>query len=363
MNRYTLLIFIFLSRFAFGQSTIRIISTETSTKPYIANYSEIKPEIINDSIFEFKLPVIYEPENLYIVLDDSKQPRIVIRAWIDETTKLRIIHSDKSQLITKDDFYLDFEDLPITNIDNWYRNQFLIMKKSEGNKTHFNSDDLETIMLDSLRSAKISYIKNSPKSFLSIVYLSEIMFHNPINSTQNLLNSIDSSLSKYKTYENIQTFINSHKENVRKVIFTNDSFFDFKGINENNDTINSCDIHIKIILLDFWYSSCGPCKRSIPILKELYSRYKNYDFEIISFSVDEPKEYENWLLASKLNNVPWINVTDKQGFYGKIANVYDVESFPFFLLFYNKKLINRYTGLNDLTLIDSEISRMVKKAP
>ena len=362
MIKYTLLFFLFLSRIAIGQSIIRIISTDTSTLPYIANYGEIEPEIINDSTFEFKLPVIFEPENLYIVLDDSKQPRFFVRAWIDENTKLRVIHSDiSSQIVNKDDFYLDVENLPIVNLDNWFRNQFLIMKNNEGNKMHFNSQDLEMRMLDSLRSAKLEYIKRSPKSFLSLVYLSDIMFHNQIDSTQKLMKSLDISLSKYSKFENIQTYINSHKENVNKVIFTNDSFFDFKGINEINDTINSSDIHTKIILLDFWYSSCGPCKKSIPILKELYSKYKSYDFEIVSFSVDEPKDYENWLLASKINNVEWINITDKQGFYGKIANVYDVDSFPFFLLFYNKKLVSRYAGLNDLNLLDGEISRIIKK--
>jgi peroxiredoxin len=43
----------------------------------------------------------------------------------------------------------------------------------------------------------------------------------------------------------------------------------------------------KYVLIDFWASWCAPCCEELPDLKDLYRKYKDLDFEIISVSIDE----------------------------------------------------------------------------
>ena len=43
----------------------------------------------------------------------------------------------------------------------------------------------------------------------------------------------------------------------------------------------------KVIILDFWATWCGPCRRGIPDLVELKNKYKDKDFEIIGITVDQ----------------------------------------------------------------------------
>lgn len=46
----------------------------------------------------------------------------------------------------------------------------------------------------------------------------------------------------------------------------------------------------KYILIDFWASWCAPCREELPYIKDLYAKYKDLGFEIVSISRDEDIE-------------------------------------------------------------------------
>jgi len=64
----------------------------------------------------------------------------------------------------------------------------------------------------------------------------------------------------------------------------------------------------KYILIDFWASWCSPCRQSFPRMREVYSAYKDKNFEILSISIDQSKP--DWLKAVKQENNPWPQVLD-----------------------------------------------------
>ncbi|PAW92854.1 hypothetical protein CKK33_04840 [Mucilaginibacter sp. MD40] len=64
----------------------------------------------------------------------------------------------------------------------------------------------------------------------------------------------------------------------------------------------------KIILLDFWASYCIPCREQVPQLKQLYQKYRQKGFEIVSISIDEDKA--KWKRALTQDAPTWPNIAE-----------------------------------------------------
>ena len=82
----------------------------------------------------------------------------------------------------------------------------------------------------------------------------------------------------------------------------------------------------EIILIDFWASWCGPCIATFPKLTTLHSNYREVGFEIVSISIDESAD--DWKRSSRLNEIEWLDLHDKEGFFGRVAVGYGVSSIP-----------------------------------
>ena len=83
----------------------------------------------------------------------------------------------------------------------------------------------------------------------------------------------------------------------------------------------------KYILVDFWASWCKPCIAEIPNLVQIYDKYKNQGFEIVSISLD--REKNEWINALNDNNMPWVHLLDKNG---EASSIYGINSIPHMMI-------------------------------
>ncbi|MDH5465672.1 MAG: TlpA family protein disulfide reductase [Thiovulaceae bacterium] len=68
------------------------------------------------------------------------------------------------------------------------------------------------------------------------------------------------------------------------------SNFDFPYV-EQTGTYGSSDIKGKVVLINFWASWCGSCKREMPLLESLAKKYEKKPFKVIPINLDRKKAF------------------------------------------------------------------------
>lgn len=95
----------------------------------------------------------------------------------------------------------------------------------------------------------------------------------------------------------------------------------------NGKVISLSSLKGKVVLIDFWASWCGPCRKSNPELVEIYKKYKDRGFTVYSVSLDRAKDA--WVKAIKDDKLSWpTHVSELKQWEGRVNTLYGVEGIP-----------------------------------
>jgi len=106
---------------------------------------------------------------------------------------------------------------------------------------------------------------------------------------------------------------------------------DFEENKIDGTTMKLSDLRGKVVLLDFWASWCGPCRKENPAVVALYNKYKDDGFTIMSVSLDKNKD--SWIAAIEKDGLTWPNhVSDLNFWSSRVPKMYNVRGIPFTVL-------------------------------
>ncbi|MEM9680349.1 MAG: TlpA disulfide reductase family protein, partial [Bacteroidota bacterium] len=115
---------------------------------------------------------------------------------------------------------------------------------------------------------------------------------------------------------------------------TFENYENFKG-----GTTSLSDLKGKYVYVDVWATWCGPCKREIPSLKQLESKYHDRNIEFVSISVDDArrsgsdeKAYASWKKMVADKSLGGIQLFSDKAWKSDFMQSYKVGSIPRFIL-------------------------------
>jgi len=204
------------------------------------------------------------------------------------------------------------------------------------------------------REAKLALYENTIKKYPWSFYL---------------LNRLWYSREEY-TEQELKGLLSAFNEEVsRSAVFKDfTSFFELKTSSGylSNISLESADggkqsifdPKAKINLVVFWYSGCAPCRKEIPDLKELYSKFKDKGLSICSISMDN--NLKRWKAAMAKERMPWKQLIINDSINKTIDLEYNIKLIPVsFFTDAKGKLIQRSGGQGDKIEYDRLLTKLL----
>jgi len=117
------------------------------------------------------------------------------------------------------------------------------------------------------------------------------------------------------------------------------------------------DLKGQVVLLDFWASWCGPCRRENPAVVKVYDKYKDDGFTVFSVSLD--RSNDKWKKAIAKDQLSWpYHVSDLKAWKSAPAKLYGVSSIPkTFMIDREGKIAS--IGLRGAHSIEAELKKIL----
>jgi len=180
------------------------------------------------------------------------------------------------------------------------------------------------------QSSMQEFVTNNPNSPALIMALSQINAEADFKTYEALITQINSTFEESPTvkayYENYKQL--KKKLESGKLLAEGKLAPDFtEFLTDGKKQMKLSDLKGKVVLIDFWASWCGPCRKENPNVVKTYEKYKNDGFTIMSVSLDTDRA--KWLAAIKQDNLTWPNHCSDLAFWSSaVVPLYNIQGIP-----------------------------------
>jgi len=167
-----------------------------------------------------------------------------------------------------------------------------------------------------------AYIKENPKSPV-VAYILYREFSTDLSATQ-----LEEHVALFDPTVRDISFLKELEEIIatKRSVEPGQTAPSFSGITPDELELNLESFRGNYLMLDFWASWCGPCRRSNPNKVKAFEMFHEQGFQILSVSLDRKKE--DWLKGIETDGLVWNHVSDLKFWDSAPAKLYGVRSIP-----------------------------------
>ena len=165
------------------------------------------------------------------------------------------------------------------------------------------------------------FVISHPKSFYSLYLVASRTSYADYNELKALYDKLDNSLKLTDSGKKL-----THKIELLAKCRIGSPMIDFVQRDTSGHPVKFNSFKGKYVLIDFWASWCGPCRKENPNVLKAYNAYKEKGFTVLGISLDD--KAANWKKAIRDDQMPWTQLSDLKGWKNELAINFGIESIP-----------------------------------
>ena len=202
----------------------------------------------------------------------------------------------------------------------------------------------------------ISIIRQYPYSLYILYQMAILRNEYDEADIKSMLEGFDPAVKQTEDFKFFDKYFSlAHENGTGPAIQTN--FFLEEEKSQKQEAV--LDEKSTVNLLVFWASWCGPCRREIPWLKKIFSKYASKGVSISSISIDDNKDY--WKKAVQAEQMPWKQFIVGDSSKNYIDLHFNVHEIPKLFIVYNNDKLLATGHINTYEEIDSTIYKLLNR--